>query len=164
MNDDLSSAWTFVLKYVFPGIWIPGFGLGVVAAFRNPGDVLYNGVRGAAPPSIGFEFLGMWVLASAFILWISVPLKRVRRGDGALLVSNYITEWRVPFALVADVSQNRWVNVRPITIRLREDPGCGRKVVFMPPSRWRVLFWREDREVNELRSLAGLVRSEGGNS
>ena len=156
MDDNLSSAWTFILKYVFPGIWIPGFGAGVVDVFRHPGNVIYNGVRGAAPQGVGYEFLAAWLVGSAFMLWLSMPLKRVRLTDGALLVSNYFKEWRVPIALIEEVSQNRWINVRPITVRLRADVGCGTKVVFAPPGRWFFRFWREDPEVGELRRAAGL--------
>jgi len=128
----------------------------VVSSFLHPGEVNFGGVQGAARASFEHTFLVMWVLGSAFILWLSIPLKRVRIADGALLVSNYIKEWRIPVTLIEDVSQNRWVRSRPITIQLRADVGCGTRVKFMPPERWRLRFWREDPEVDTLRTLAGL--------
>jgi hypothetical protein len=156
MDEDLSSAWTFVYKYLFPGVWIPVFGSRVAATFQNPGKVLYNGVKGAAPPFIGYELLALWLFSSACILWFGMSLKRVCLTDGGILVSNYIREWRIPFGMLEDVTQNRWMNLRPITIRLRADVGCGMTVRFMPPVRWILFFWRVDNEVSELRRLAGL--------
>jgi len=85
------------------------------------------------------------------------PLKKVRVVDGALLVSNYVHEWRVPFALISDVSQSGWMfNTVPIIIQLREDVGCGTKLRFLPLARWRLRFWSEDPVVDELSRLAGL--------
>lgn len=156
MNQSLSSAWTFVVKYLFPAVWIPAFGAGALLALQHPEDVMYNGVRGAAPSQIGWIFLLLWLAGTTVILWMSVPLKRVRVDSGALVVSNYFREWRVPFDLVTDVTQNRWVNGRPITVRLRADMGCGYRIVFLPQARLRWRTWREDPEVNELRRLAGL--------
>jgi hypothetical protein len=56
-----------------------------------------------------------------------------------------------------DLSQNRWMKTRTITIRLRAAVGCGTSVKFIPPFRWILFFWREDREVTELRRLARLT-------
>jgi hypothetical protein len=157
MRQLLSSRWTFVSKYVFPAIWIPGFGIGVVVTFLNPRTVLYNGVKGAAPEYIGFVFLGAWLIGSAFILYFTAPLKLVSIEGEDLVVSNYRQEWRVPLASISHVTQNRWLNLRPIAIHFREETPFGRTAVFMPPTRWRVLFWSEDPEVEELRRRAGLV-------
>jgi hypothetical protein len=67
MSQSLSSRWTFIFKYVFPGVSIPGFGLGVADSFLHPETVIYNGVRGAAPLYVGWEFLAMWLIASICI-------------------------------------------------------------------------------------------------
>lgn len=157
MERQLSSAWTFIFKYPFPVVWITGFGLGTLSLFADPADVIYNGVRGAAPPDLKWTLLVAWITGSAFILWIARPLKRVRVTEGALLVSNYWREVRVPFGAVDEVRQNRWINVRPISVRLSIDvPGVGSHFTFLPPTRFRFAVWREDREVEELRDLIGL--------
>ena len=157
MERELSTRWTFVAKYVVPGIWICLVGASVVAAYQRSGAVVYNGRNGTAPPFGANEYLLFWLLGSAFFLWFSLSIKRVRLSDGAILVSNYFNEWRVPFALIASVSQNRWLRHRPVTIRLRADVGCGTSVKFLPPHRWFLFrFWKEDPVVTELRELAGL--------
>jgi len=113
-------------------------------------------VQGAAPPSIGFQFLVAWIIGAALMFWQCAPLKRVRVVDGALLVSNYVHEWRIPFALISDVSQSWWMfNSIPIVIRLREDVGCGTTVRMLPLARWRLPFSSEDPVFDELRGLPG---------
>ncbi|HEY8793906.1 MAG TPA: hypothetical protein VIM15_03100 [Gemmatimonadaceae bacterium] len=157
MTRTLSTRWTFFIKIFLPAIWIPGFAAGVIIAFQHPESVIYNGVRGAAPAGIGFQFLFAWIMGSAFMLFAGVRLKRVRVADGSLLVSNFVSEWRVPFSLISEVFQSRLLfDGKPIIIRLREDIGCGRTVTFLPLFRWRFRHWKQDPFVNELRQLAEL--------
>ena len=157
MERELSSQWTFVVKYVVPGIWIPLVGLQVIAAYLAPVKVIYTGAPGVAPLFAAGNVLIFWLFGSALVLWFALPIQRVRLSDGAILVSNYFNEWRVPFALIESVSQNRWVQNRPVTIQLRADVGCGTSIKFLPPRRWFLFrFWREDPVVTELRRLAGI--------
>jgi hypothetical protein len=160
MHRTLSSAWTFFYKYLLPVVWIAGFAIAARAAVENPAALSAGSPGGALPYSATLLiFIGLAGLAS--LVWFCTPLKRVRMGDdgSSLLISNYLSEWEVPTSLITDVTQNRWIKLRPITIHLRIDPGCGTRVVFMPPIRLNFLFWREDPEVAELRELAaGHVR------
>jgi hypothetical protein len=149
----LSSNWTFFYKFVFPTLWISGFGLGTVQLwlgnFHGAGNSL-------PPPELKLVFSAVWIIGSAFILVVSASLKRVR-FNGQLLVSNYFREIRIPLNAVIDVKQNRWMNWRPITIYLREPTEFGDRVAFMPRQRFRIQFWRADPIVAELKQLAGLM-------
>jgi len=153
----LSSGFTFTLKFIFPVLWIGGFGYGTLQLFTHPGEVTYNGVRGGAPPDAKWLFLLMWVLGAATLGWLTARLKRVRIDNDGLLVSNYREEVRVPFAAVTKVTQNRWVNARPITVEFRHETPLGRRATFIPAGRGRFAFWREDEIVAELRRRAGLA-------
>ena len=157
MERDLSSGLTFIAKYVVPGIWIPLVGTQVITVYLSPVKAIYTDARGMGPHfEAGFVLL-FWLLGSAFFLWFGFSIKRVRLTDGAILVSNYFNEWRVPFSLIESVSQNRWVQQRPVTIQLRADVGCGTTVKFLPPHRYFLFrFWREDPVVAQLRVLAGI--------
>ena len=42
---------------------------------------------------------------------------------GALRISNYRREDRVPLARVAAVTENRWVNIRPVTVVAEAERG-----------------------------------------
>jgi hypothetical protein len=139
----LSSAWTFWMKYVFPEVWILGFGL---ATILTPA------------PQNKIVFLVAWSLGTTSILWANAGLKRVRMDERQLYVSNYFREIYLPFSAITDVKQNRWINSRPITIYFRDATQFGDKVTFMPKQRFQ--FWSVDPVVNELKRLAGLVAPE----
>ena len=156
MHRTLSSAWTFFYKFLLPVVLIGAFAGGIRSALEARG--VYSGTPSAAPP-LDLLALGLLLLvALVAVARTCAPLKRVRLGDDGqtLLVSNYFQEWEVPAGLITDVTQNRWLKLRPITIHLRFDPGCGTRVAFMPPLRINFLFWREDPEVEELRALASM--------
>ncbi len=139
----LSSAWTFWMKYVFPVVWISGFGSATILT---------------AAPQNKIVFLVAWSLGTIFILWANAGLKRVRIDERQLHVSNYSREICVPFSAIADVRQNRWINSRPITIYFRDATPFGDQVTFMPKQRFQ--FWSVDPVVDELKRLAGLIPPE----
>jgi hypothetical protein len=152
----LSSAWTFWLKFIFPAVWIPVFGLVTIQLWLGN---LVGGNNALPPPQMKFMFFGAWVLGTTFILWASAGLKRVRIDERQLYVSNYIREICVPFGEITDVRQNRWLNSRPITIHFRDATEFGGKATFMPKQRIQLLFWRAHPVVDELKQLAGLEGS-----
>lgn len=127
------------MKYVFPVVWISGFGS---ATILTPA------------PQNKIVFLVAWSLGTTFILWANAGLKRVRIDERQLHVSNYSREICVPFSAITDVKQNRWINSRPITIYFRDATQFGDQVTFMPKQ--RIQFWSVDPVVNELKRLAGL--------
>jgi hypothetical protein len=127
------------MKYVFPVVWISGFGS---ATILTPA------------PQNKIVFLVAWSLGTTFILWANAGLKRVRIDERQLHVSNYSREICVPFSAITDVKQNRWINSRPITIYFRDAMQFGDQVTFMPKQ--RIQFWSVDPVVNELKRLAGL--------
>lgn len=148
---ELSSAWTFWAKFVFPVVWISGFGLGTILLWFGS---FHDRNGSMPPPQLKFVFLGVWVVGSSFILWANAGLKRMRAGERRLYVSNYIREICVPFSAILDVKQNRWINSRPITIYFRDATEFGDKATFIPKRRIRIAFWRVDPIVNELKQLA----------
>jgi hypothetical protein len=150
----LSSAWTFSAKFIFPAVWISGFGL--VTIFLWLGG-LHDRNNALPPPQLKFVFLVVWVLGSTFIFWASAGLKRVRIDERHLYVSNYVREICIPFTAIIDVKQNRWINSRPITIYFSANTEFGDRATFMPKQRLRINFWRTDPVVNELKQLAGLT-------
>jgi hypothetical protein len=145
----LSSAQTFWMKFVFPTIWISMFGLATLALFLGA----LRGPDNSPPPEdMKWGFLAAWVGGTAFIYWASARLKKVRIADSALYVSNYLKEVRIPLDAVADVTENRWINIHPVTIHLRTTTDFGDRITFMP--KIRIFGWRSHPVVAELRGLA----------
>ena len=146
MQRTLSSAWTLFEKIIVPVISIVGFGLGTAS--------MYSGKGGTPPgPEMKWMFLGILLVGSAFIYWFCARLKQVRIDDEALYISNYLKEVRVPLREIAEVSENRWVNIHPVTIEFQRDTEFGRSVVFMPKMRW-FGGWSSHPVVAELREAA----------
>jgi hypothetical protein len=152
MQRTLSSAQTFVMKFILPPLWITGFGLGTLALFM-PGDGFHDNTGAPPPPEMKWTLLGAWLLGSAFIYWSCVRLKRVRMDDDALYISNYQKEIRVLLRDVAAISENRWLNIHPVTIELSRPTEFGDRIVFMPKVRW-FGFWSSHPVVAELREAA----------
>lgn len=154
----LSSRWTFFAKFVFPVLWIALFGAGTVSLFMA--DEGFTEATGTAPsPMRKWLFLAIWVVGGAFLLWSFGRLKRVRMDEQALYVSNFRVERRVPLRDVVRVSENRWINIRPVTIESRWDADEPVRFIFMPTTRLQGP-WRSHPVVNEVREA---VRRAGGN-
>lgn len=147
----LSSAQTVLMKIIFPVVWIAGFGFGTLLLWTGA----MHGVGGEPPPwAMKWQFLCIWVAGSAFILWGCAGLKKVRLDGSCLYVSNYRREIKVPLTSIASVTENRWINIHPVTIHFRVPTEFGRKITFMPKVRF--FTWGSHPVVGELRHVAGL--------
>ena len=147
----ISSAQTLYFK-LLPVVWSSGFALATLGfwlgAFRGKDNEL-------PPEGMKYLFTAAWVAGTAF-LWSCTGLKRVRIDATQLYVSNYVEEISIPFTNVADVTENRWINIHPITIHLKSTTLFGDKITFMPKS--RLFGWTTDPAVRELKKLAGIDR------
>jgi len=152
----LSSRWTYFVKYILGPFWILSFGiLALTLTFASGG--LDDG-RGGPPLEMRWLFPVIWIVASVGILRFTFPIKRVEMRDGRLYVSNYFREWEIFPSDIESVRQNRWVNSRPVRVRLRREiDGLGARFDFIPPQRAMLRFWREDPQVEQLRQFAGVA-------
>ena len=141
---------TFFTKVIFPVVWIGGFGLGTLALWSS---------HGAQQPK--YQFLVFWVAGTAFILWACAGLKRVRIDDRFLYISNYQNEISVPFDMIADVTEIRWISNHPVTIHFRSPTEFGTTITFMPKARFTFSSWTSHPVVAELKKLARLPADAG---
>ena len=152
MPRTVSSAQTFLAKFLFPVMWIGGFASATAGMFFN--ELEYRGTY-TSPVELKWTFLVMTILGSAFIYWGCMRLKRVAIDGDALIISNYFKSVAVPLRELVDVTENRWINIHPVTLTFREATPFGKKVVFMPKTRW-LGAWVSHPVVAELRTLAAL--------
>jgi hypothetical protein len=151
----LSSQQTFLMKIVFPMIWIGMFAVATLGLFFWSGS--FQGPREQPPPpELKWSFLAVTCAGSAFIWWTCMRLKRVRMDERALYISNFSTEIVVPLNNVAAVTENRWINIHPVTIFFRSDTAFGSRIVFMPKARWFAL-WSSHPVVDEIRNAVALA-------
>lgn len=150
----VSSAQTFLLKFIFPLIWISGFGAGTLGLWLEA----FNGSTGPPPSEMKWLFLFAWIAGSTFIVWFSARIKRVEMDRDNLYVSNYFSEIAVPYGQVMEVSENRWVSGHPVTLRLRTQSAFGRAITFLPRARM-FGFFSPHPIVGELRGLAEIAEA-----
>jgi hypothetical protein len=153
MIRTLSSAQTFPLKYLFPGLWIVGFGSGLIPLFVKGGRF-----QGGPSSEEQWQWLAVWIVGSILIWWFCIRLKMVRMDDTALYISNYLVEIQVPLQDVVDISENRWTNMHPITLKFQSKTRFGYSVVFIPKMRL-FAFFSSHPVVNEIG--VAVYRSKG---
>jgi hypothetical protein len=154
MEKNLSSALTFIFKYPFPIVWITGFGYGTFQLLLHPEEAVFNGVKGGATPSDQAIMLIVFAFGVWFLLRSAIPFKRVRLDGKKLLVSNYLVEREIPINQVAEVKQHCWSGLREVIITFRTSTPFGTRIAFIPQGFFQVMFWKEDKIVDELRRLA----------
>jgi len=146
----LSSAQTFWMKFIFPAVWISVFGLGTLT--------LWTVARVNVPSQYPWIFLCAWTGGVAFLLWTCAGLKRVRMGGGMLYISNFRREIAVPLSEIDAVTENRWLNIHPVTITFRHPTEFGDRITFMPPVRMFEFSWTPHPVVGQLRMAAYVER------
>jgi len=158
MRRMISSAQTYLMKVVFPVLWIGAFTVVTVLLFAGGGG-LTDETGNPPDASMKWSFLLATLLGSAFIYWTCIRLKRVELDDTALYISNYRTEIMVPLRDVEDITENRWINIDPVTGHFVRDTEFGPSIVFMPKLRWFAFFFSSHPIVAELREA--IARSRG---
>jgi len=145
----LSSSATVWWKFIFPAIWISGFGAGTAALWRGA----FHGLDNQPPPDwMRWVFLGVWLVASTVLVWFGRRLHRVCFGDKVLTISNYFREISVPVTAISRVTQSYMSNPPTITIHLDHKSSLGHRIVFVPAGRAR--FLSEHPTATELKGIA----------
>ncbi len=158
MRRSISSSLTFFYKVVFPPLWIGGFALATLVLFAGGGGLRDN-AGNPPPPELRWFFLLATVAGGALLYWFCVRLKRVELDNAALYISNFAREIRVPLQDIEDVTENRWVNIHPVTVHFYRETEFGSSIVFMPEMRW-FAFFRSHPIVAELRDAVRRARGE----
>src|SRR5437763_1143410 len=141
------------MKFVVPVIWIAGFGFGTAMLFR---DASAFGDR-PPPPDLKWLFLVALPVGSIFMYWWCGRLMRVVMTDRELRISNYRREIIVPLSDVDEVTENRWVNIHPVTVQFIRRTDFGHRIVFMPKRR-PFGFFSSHPIVAELRAAVAAAK------
>jgi hypothetical protein len=147
MKRTLSSEWTIFFKFL-PAFWILLFGLATLALLLD----VFRGVNDSpAPDFMKWLFPCLWIAGSFFTYMTCAALKQVGADEHFLYVSNFINEMSIPLADIADVTENHWLNIHPVTVHLKLPSRFGTKITFMP-----VKVFGACPVVADLKSLAKL--------
>ena len=130
------------MKFLLPLLWIPLFGFMTMRMFT-----------GSSPEAqLKWFFLMFWITGAVVFVWNAKRLKTVSVDDKFLYASNYRKEIAIPLSDIYDVTENIWINARPVTIHLKSPTEFGDKIVFMPKS--RAWMFCSHPVVAELKQLA----------
>ena len=144
-----SSKLTYFYKVFFPGVWVSIFGVLVVSFWAC----------GKLPESSGPQKVGLavfWILASAYIFWYCLRLKKVRQVGDTLYVSDFSKEVSIPAMQVASATESRWDKNRLITIHLKSPCEFGDSIPFIPVMNWAMTPFKEHPVLTELRTALKL--------
>ncbi|MBN1532005.1 MAG: hypothetical protein JXA20_05025 [Spirochaetes bacterium] len=140
MKRTVSSLFTFFYKLVLPIIVLGGIGVGVVIFLVQ-----------TAQPAQAVTVVAVMVMVAVMLYWLTMRLKRVAMDDQYLYISNYLREIRVRRDQIVKVTENRWINIHPVTVYFRSATEFGDRIVFMPTVR-AFAFFSSHPIVAELRS------------
>jgi hypothetical protein len=155
----LSSAQTVVVKFLAPLlVFAMGFGAALAPFVRSVG---------AFPP---FRILHMlpvrgqeaawliWLLAMVYDIWWAWRMLLVSVDDEQIHLSDFFTEFALPLDAISAVTENRWINLHPVTIEFSSLTPWGYTVKFIPKFRPFAPNWISHPVVAELRELADAAR------
>ena len=150
MATALSSRWTPFYKFVVPVLAVGGTSVGLWRVPSRPQEMhLPPGVT----PTQGWGLMLLVLVAVwAIIRYTLVPLKKVELDGDDLVISNCLTEIRVPLEQVEKIDERSMTTPKRYTVTFREPTDFGRSIVFLEPMAWTLNSWHECEQVAELRS------------
>ncbi len=140
----ISSSATFLLKTVFPIIWITVWVVTTVMAFLlAPLDPSTDNLQWGA--------LTAALITSAVIVWLALTIKVVQMDNSHFHVSNYLRKVKIPFSEVELVTETFLFGPKLVTLVVKRPTEFGRKIRFLPEA---ILFdaFRSHPIAKELRS------------
>lgn len=146
----LSSGMTWFYKFVFPTLWLGGFGAGSIVLLASWSSVLREN-----PNFPILMFPAAFVIGLVLFYFTCIRLKSVSIDGSVLVISNYQTELRIPIHEVAEVTGSIFWNPELLFLHLKHSTQFGKTIVFMAPMR---IFGGYTRHplVGELNQMLGL--------
>jgi hypothetical protein len=137
MNRIISSRLTFFYKFIFPALWITGFGIGTIAIpSKTPEKTI---------------LLIVWISGTLY-LWTCFTLKQIQIDGTDLVISNFFKIIRIPLNQICDVTENIFINIHPVWIHFRNTTKFGSKIKFMPKVTFKIFC--SHPIVSELKELS----------
>ena len=110
----ISSSMTFIFKFIFPIIWISGFGFGTIRM------IIKDGFTNQAPALFFATIAGIF-----FIYWFCMRLKVVKIDNNKLIISNYFKDIEIEKSNIAKVTEFVLINIHPVWIHFKTPSDFG---------------------------------------
>src|SRR5262245_28473694 len=118
-SPTLSSSLTFLNKWIFPALFLPGWPLWILSALRGPWDA--------------WIFAILWSIACVALLLLSWQIKLVAIEGDYFVISNYFAKRRVPIAHLVSITENSYFRAPAITLHFEPPTPFGSRVLIIPP-------------------------------
>jgi hypothetical protein len=142
-KQPLSSILTIIYKFIFPTVWIGGFGVGTIT-------ILFS-----EPKLAGGFVLGL-LIGCLMLYWFCIPLKSVEIDERYLYVSNFRKTIQIPFSKIEAVTESSFINIHPVWIKFKTPTEFGEKIIFMPYFHFGSILMMSHPVVSKLKKLARL--------
>jgi hypothetical protein len=156
----ISSAQTLSVKLSGPLVFVLGAGFVGAMVYFGAFPQIYRALfRGGLSPVALDVFWGMWCLGTLFACWWGYRLKRVAVDGDSIYLSDYFQEVELPLSDILAVTENRWIDLHPVTIEFASETPWGHYIKFMPKVRILVPQWFSHPIVAELRDMVYWARA-----
>jgi hypothetical protein len=95
---------------------------------RNVLGVIPIWVLGAPAHAFGWVPAVFWIVACSFIVWWTLPIKKVSLVGDSLLISNYWRDIEVPVPQISRIHEDRWNRTSNISLFFDPPTSLGSKV------------------------------------
>ena len=99
------------------------------------------------------------IFGSWYVIWFSRRLKDVWLEGEYLVVSDYVSEERIPIVHVEEITETRLWNPKLIKLRFSRSSKWGEEIVFIAPLRFQFVFMNHPL-VQELRTLVSSAKRD----
>lgn len=142
MKDRLSSARTFLYKYVLSTFIGLGILLVTIVAFYDFG-------------LLGFPILIVTIPLLSIIFFTQIKAKKVYMDGKNLIVSNFRKTINIPFSEIKEVTEITFLSPRPIFVKFKKETEFGKKIMFLGYSKL-FLFFSPHPAANKIRNVIKL--------
>jgi hypothetical protein len=143
-KQEVSSIFTFTLKFILTPVWILGFGVcSIWMVFYSTDEWI---------------LLIIWIITSALIYILFGRIKKVEVDYNFLYISDYRHAIQIPLTAVQDISNSKWIRFNTIWIKFKHPTRFGEEIVFIPDDISDRYTGEPPPLVDELRMLAGIKK------
>jgi len=139
LSNPTSLRWAQWLQRIFD--WVLGgaaLAAGAAAIF-NP-----DGTGHGSAPGVGWLFFvalsAVWIFVHRAMKTELGALKAVSIDDEFIYVSDRTQEIAIPLRSITSVTEERWTNYHPVTVRFKTRTHFGNEITFVPTSRLTFSF------------------------
>lgn len=159
----VSSGQAWLVKFIGPASFVIGAIVFAGMFYFGMSAGLYREMfHGGLSPTLVNLFWGMRSLGTLLAPWRGYGLKHIAVDGNSIYISDYFREAKLPLGDILEVSENRWIDLHPITIEFASSAPWSHYIRFMPKIRPLVPQWFPHPVAAELRDMIYWAKGANG--